>query len=160
MPNTTKKLASTFKAWRITLEVEPELLMKIVDNLLKLNLNPKPCGWEKKISGLEDEPFKRIQIVFVVPQEKVSNPVLFVENHLEGNHASLCGFTPVDMICPPAQEMGGGCRHCGELVLLEMSPFHYRGQPAFVVSEHKSFDSICPGSGSEPWSKIGLKRLS
>ncbi len=92
----TTKLAGTFKAWRCSVQVEPQHLDGALKRCEELGLRPRLLpGYIRDFRGF----FVEFQVV--VPRCVCDNPVgQFVERELGSFEALPVHFTETDLICP------------------------------------------------------------
>ncbi|MFA5935072.1 MAG: hypothetical protein WC827_04260 [Candidatus Paceibacterota bacterium] len=91
----TTKLASSFKAWRLTLGTEPHNIKKAIKHCEQLGLLPKVCGYQEDM----------ILFSITLPYGKFSHPQAFVNHHMDYLHAAIFHGTTVELICPVEKSM-------------------------------------------------------
>jgi len=87
----TTKLASTFKAWRLTIGVPPEHIGGAIMRCMELGLQPKPCAFQDG----------RVLFSVTVPCNVCKDAVRdFTEGPLKSFHAAVFHGIEVKLICP------------------------------------------------------------
>ena len=105
------KLASSFKAWRLTLGTKPHNIKTALEHCEKLGLQPRVCGFQ------ED----RVLFSVTLPHGIFSHPQEFVNQHRDQLQATTFHGTKVELTCP-IKETGGAEKKYGIVLSLRDEP--------------------------------------
>lgn len=86
----TTKLASTFRAWRVTFAVPTEHLVRAVARCMDLGVQPRACGYQEE----------EVLFSITIPCGSCDHPKSVVDEHLKGFHAQIVNAVRVELICP------------------------------------------------------------